>query len=291
MIVVKKSKARKSIPVLIAISALLLFTTGCDEFLSDDIHTAVTKQTASVVSTTPKAQTTVASETETVFTTPAETSQTSTTTTTVTETQKTTVPETKGDVKNLEFKWEYGGSTWTYTTSIYTKSYEAYRAISRDDMGYDYQDYVTYKSDDEWLANLANVFKNEGESYGLSEYEIIEMITAFVQTLEYVTDEIGTDYEEYPKFPIETIYDGGGDCEDSSILLASLIRELDYGVAMIEFDDHMGIGILGDDSMTGVYYADRNGKKYFYIETTDTGWGIGELPEDLEGKTAKVIPV
>ena len=111
-------------------------------------------------------------------------------------------------------------------------------------------------------------------------YAIRSYYVTFVQSLEYVSDIIGTGYDEYPKFPLETLYDEGGDCEDSSILLSSLIRETGYGTVMVMFDDHMGVGIQGAEDMEGYYFED-NGIRYYYVETTTSGWGIGEMPEEL----------
>lgn len=206
-------------------------------------------------------------------------------------TDKTTASSGNKAAKSLEFEWEYDGLVWTYTTEIKEEEYQLFRSVNRDLIGSNYSYYVTQEADDEWMNDLTQLFVNEGAKNGYSDFQIIEMMTVFVQSLEYVSDIIGTGYDEYPKFPMETLYDQGGDCEDSSILLASLIREMGYGVALIEFDDHMGVGVLGTDSMSGSYYKTASGDMYFYIETTDLGWEIGELPDDLSEKKAMVLPV
>ena len=66
-----------------------------------------------------------------------------------------------------------------------------------------------------------------------------------------------------------------------------MIREMGYGCALILFDDHMGVGVLGDETMVGSYY-EQYGNMYFYIETTDVGWEIGELPDELTYEYASV---
>ena len=83
--------------------------------------------------------------------------------------------------------------------------------------------------------------------------------------------------------------DNGGDCEDTAILLASILKEMGYGVVLIEFDDHMAVGLLGDDSLSGTYFQ-YNNSKYFYIETTAV-MDIGEMPSVYNNQTSTIIPV
>ena len=75
---------------------------------------------------------------------------------------------------------------------------------------------------------------------GYSRTEIPYIAMAFVQSLPYVSDSVSSGYDEYPRFPFETLYHGGGDCEDSSILLASILYDMGYGVALIELPGHIG---------------------------------------------------
>ncbi|WP_353634736.1 hypothetical protein [Halobacterium sp. NMX12-1] len=42
-------------------------------------------------------------------------------------------------------------------------------------------------------------------------------------------------------------------------------------------------GIYGDE-LPGRYYT-LDGRDYYYIETTGTGWGIGEIPETYVGES------
>ncbi|MHB1153512.1 MAG: hypothetical protein ACYCWE_15340 [Eubacteriales bacterium] len=167
--------------------------------------------------------------------------------------------------------------------------YNAYKSVNRNILGNYYNLYVTHSSDDEWMSGIAQTFYKEKTESGYDDYQIIELMISFVQSLEYVSDDIGTGYDEYPKFPLETLYDQGGDCEDTSILLASLIRELGYGVVLIMFDDHMGVAVLGESTLEGYYY-EYDGLPYYYVETTSPDWQIGELPSELVGQYARILP-
>lgn len=193
------------------------------------------------------------------------------------------------DNKNIQFNWEDNYCEWTYTIEIPTEVYIAYKAVDRNLQGNYYNLYVTDTADDKLMGDIAKTFYNEGVKNGYDDYQIIELMISFVQSLDYVSDDIGTGYDEYPKFPLETLYDKGGDCEDTSILLASLIRELGYGVVLVMFDNHMGVAIIGESDMAGYYY-EYNGSHYYYVETTSPGWKIGELPSELIGKEAIILP-
>jgi hypothetical protein len=134
--------------------------------------------------------------------------------------------------------------------------------------------------DTEVLQGVVNEFEGLAES---TERVVSELIQ-FVQSMEYTQDKVATGYNEYPKFPVETLVEEGGDCEDTVILLASILFEMGYGVRLILLpnDDHMALGVKGDDSITGSYYTD-DGDRYYYVETTGENWDIGEVPSQIQG--------
>ena len=115
-----------------------------------------------------------------------------------------------------------------------------------------------------------------------------ENIICFVQNdIEYLYD--GKD-RDYAKFPYETLFDRGGDCEDKAILLCALLDKAGYKVCMIVFSDHVGLGVaMVNDISGGYYYRGSDGTKYYYLETTSPGWQIGELPEDYINEDAYLI--
>jgi Predicted periplasmic protein len=188
-----------------------------------------------------------------------------------------------------KYTWSYGKSTWTYELKIPESLYRYYKTVDRTQIR-NYGYYVTDPSDDDYLAVLADKFREAAKSENYSDLDMVKNVIFFVQNLNYVDDKVGTGYDEYPKFPLETLADEGGDCEDSAILLASLLRELGYGTVLIQFKDHMAVGIKGDDTVHGSYY-ELDGNRYYYVETTSTGWDIGNVPEQLENQPAKILPL
>jgi hypothetical protein len=196
------------------------------------------------------------------------------------------------------YKWKYGLSEWTWELNINQSSYDYYKSLRRPPSR-NYSVYVTHPYDDKYINNLVEKLRQAGKEYGYSEYEIISLAVAFVQSLEYTSDSETEGYDEYPRYPIETLVDNGGDCEDTSILTAALIHAMGYGVVLLRITDlpdnksHMAVGVKGSDNITGSYY-EYQGSKYYYLETTGSGWEIGEKPEEYKGKAATIfqmIPV
>lgn len=89
---------------------------------------------------------------------------------------------------------------------------------------------------------------------------------------------------------IKSLCDQCDDCEDSSIRLGALLKELGYGCIFIELPEHVAIGVKATDDAPGTYY-DYNGSHYLYIETTNSGWNIGTLPDDYNEEKAKIYDV
>ncbi len=122
----------------------------------------------------------------------------------------------------------------------------------------------------------------------------------FVHQFIYVEDG-GGHYGQYVKFPLETIVEGGGDCEDLAILGASLLRAVDVGAVLFKFkgvtpesSGHVALGVNG--SFTGTCW-DHDGKKYYFTELTGTEWRskpskrvIGDCPVEYR-RSATVIAV
>jgi len=69
----------------------------------------------------------------------------------------------------------------------------------------------------------------------------------FVQTaILYTSDDALYGTEDRWASPLETLYLGRGDCEDTSVLLCSLLGALGYGCVLMDFDGHEGVGLEMD---------------------------------------------
>lgn len=190
----------------------------------------------------------------------------------------------------LSFSGETEGSRWDVSFSIYKSTYIEAR---RRDHGRARSEFVAYESASGLAGELAQILSEEAIENGFTgKREQVEFIVDFVQYLPYVPDDVSTGYDDYTKFSAELLVELGGDCEDTSILMAGLLQAepFNYDMVLIQPPGHMAVGIYGGDDLPG-YYWEYEGRKYYYIETTGVGWGIGDLPDVYKNEDAYVIPV
>lgn len=194
--------------------------------------------------------------------------------------------------------WSYMGKRWQYQAEIPIAIYNHFSAQERDT---DYSVYAYNDLDDDWLGYTANSFAKVAEQENWGNMHTIGFVLAFVQSLPYEFDDVTTGYDEYPRYPIESIIDGGltdagktkgVDCEDTVVLLITILRQMGYDVALLLFasDEHMaaGVGISQadvdnlDKPNTPTYY-ETGDKLYAYCETTGEGWLLAEKPDIIVG--------
>ncbi len=114
-----------------------------------------------------------------------------------------------------------------------------------------------------------------------SPHLMLEYLLSFVQHLEYVP-EIG----EYPRYPMETIIDKGGDCDDSAILMATIATIMGFGCGLIIWHDHADLGIaVGKGEFEGKYFT-KNKIRYYYCHCNAPGYRIGMYNGKYKGEPA-----
>lgn len=225
--------------------------------------------------------------------TPATTIPRTTTTTRVTRTpghsiQNTTASGTH-DYLYRTYTWTYKGTAWSWTGEFSRAGYQYYQNKSHSRES-NYAEYALSDYDRQLLQGIIRKFKEAGSERGYTEYDTIMNIAAFVQALPYTSDKVTTGYDEYPRYPLETLVDGGGDCEDTAILTAALLDELGYGVVLLQLPNHMAVGVKGADTLSGTYF-EYQGSRYYYLETTGTNCDLGEIPDEYANQSAKVLPL
>lgn len=186
------------------------------------------------------------------------------------------------------YVWNYKGYVLTYSMKIPKDMYYHYKNL--DHSNYDLAKYATEKYNRKLVSKIADTMIEYGREHGFTKNENVMMVVSFVQSLPYTTDKITTGQNEYVRYPIETLVDNGGDCEDSSILTAALLREMGYGVVILRFKDHAAVGVKGSYIPDGGYY-EYYGIKYYYLETTNKNWKVGQIPDEYRYENARVIYV
>jgi hypothetical protein len=192
---------------------------------------------------------------------------------------------------NKTFAWDYKGNHWTWNLSIPKALYDAYKTVpdyTRTRNGPAGYGYLT-TTEDYYIRVLAEKLNETTNNLHYNSYDQVSFILSFVQSLPYVSDNVTTGYDEYPRFPIETLVDDGGDCEDTSILLASITLILGYGTIYINPTNHYAVGVLGNN-LQGSYWIFQN-KTYYYCETTGNGFTIGQLPDEFANAKANLYSI
>jgi len=199
----------------------------------------------------------------------------------------------------LTYNWSYGGDSYTFTTYVTEDLYDYYKDKPRvpvqstthtgENYRIDYSYYVTDPKDDKELEDIVASFNDFASEQGLEEEEKLNLMVRFIQSIPYKLDIESTGKKEYPRYPVETLVDDVGDCEDTAILTASLLKLMGYDVLLLDLPEHMAVAVSSDRiTFYGTYYLEDN-KKYYYVETTEPGWSIGELPEKYKGMSVYLI--
>lgn len=196
----------------------------------------------------------------------------------------------------VEHSWKYNGKDCSITLNISTDLYDYYRN-DREHLAYVYQfndgevppNYYSFMLS-EHDRPLMRVLAQEFSRYAFTEKDQIGLALSFVQSLPYAFDTDSKDEDEYVRYPVETLVDGCGDCEDKVALLVALLYEMDKDFVLLVMPEHMALGVHCDE-IEGSRYLLYQGKKYYFMETTMPNWQIGQIPEDYFGAEAEVVPV
>lgn len=192
-------------------------------------------------------------------------------------------PEVKEEiVKN--FHWTFEGKDYSLTLVIRRSVYDFFRNQARIlDYSKWSEEYVIEGITGE-IRELAHQLYKAGMPYGTYQ-EVSFVLSCVQQVIQYQKEE-----GEYPRYPVETLADGVGDCEDFSILGAAILKSMGYEVALLFLPQHAALGVAGAEGLPGSY-VEHNGIHYYYCEMTAGGWKLGEIPEKYETAKVKVSPV
>lgn len=188
---------------------------------------------------------------------------------------------------NRGFRWTFRGRNQQFRVRIPMWLHGYYLARPRSS---EYSVYVMDPFGESIIAAIASQISKYAQQNRLTEIETIDFTAAFVHSLEYVPDDVSTPYDNYPRYPIETLVHRGGDCEDASILLTSLLQTLDYEVGLIQVPGHLQVGVVLDSSHSGTYYK-FNSRRYYVLEATGSEWAVGEMPPEHKDTTGTVVSV
>jgi len=203
----------------------------------------------------------------------------------------------------FDYYWTFDSNQYHLEKVLNYTTYSYYRSLdhsidwsnaeSYDDVIPQYARFST--PDAPYVQELALELKNMSIQSGYTtNVEIAEFIYSFVGAIPYQYDlDSAGNTTEKPKYPIEMLYENGGDCEDASALYISLVESLGYDAALMlgqvkaSEDDEWGghaWAVINMPAATGEGFYGEGEKVdvYFYfVETTgyyDGNSGIGQNP-------------
>ena len=212
--------------------------------------------------------------------------------------------DTRTDDITRTYRWTYNDSTFRYTVTVDRPYYDRMMSSQIDRTGtvsadryiengktvFGVCDYVVVDDRIKSISDdLQELYKAQFGDFATND-DYVKFVTAFVQIcIDYDYTEANSGVE-YWRYPLETLCDGKGDCEDTSILLASLLDAKGLGGGVLLIPSH---------AMCAIDYADLTchdleeyGKSYyssvydvnFYpIETTfDSFHTIGSITSDYK---------
>jgi len=177
----------------------------------------------------------------------------------------------------------YEGRDFTLYLSVNPEDYNRISRLPHDDISamVQHAQNIELQGFPDQIINLATL-------WSLSKEEIANLVLAIIGAIPYELDIDETGKYEYYRYATETLTDGAGDCEDTTILAAALFQMLGYNIILINPPGHIALGVAGDFGGRGVKYKGIN---YFYAETTGAGWRVGEVPDNVKLASIKLIEI
>ncbi len=149
--------------------------------------------------------------------------------------------------------------------------------------------YQLYRFDRKGITFLQDSLQKLAVQNQLTRNEFARLIVSFVQDIPYSYVETGPcDHTDHPclgneKFgilsPVEFLYTLTGDCDTRSVLLYTVLKHFGYNSLIMVSSEYRHAMIAIDLPASGDHIMYK-GKKFYFWETTNTGWNPGMLPPD-----------
>ncbi len=189
------------------------------------------------------------------------------------------------DATSVNLQWSFKGKNFNWNSQFAKEDFDYYRNRPHPRTN-DYSVYATDTVDNGYITSLAEQFRRWMDELEMNDLERINFVAKFVQSLPNTTDSATTSQDEYPRYPLETLMEKGGNCEDTAILAATIFKELDYEVVLVALAEHMGVGVVCNHCSGDYFY--EGDTEYLYLETTGQDWELGQIPPQFNSPNFKV---
>ncbi len=204
------------------------------------------------------------------------------------------------EVYNNTYRWTFEQHVYSLSVDIPVETYDWYveKTVNRSPQmrgSFAMASFVT--SADYVIMSVAALLQSIALDEGFNTIRFGNFILAFVQqNIRYANDNVSKGVEEYWRYPVETLVEKQGDCEDSTLLYVSLMKQLGFKTILLFYviDDnigHLAGGIAFDETIQDGFFVTHRDVNYYYCESTSQGYIIGEKPTDIPDLPKLVIDV
>ena len=163
------------------------------------------------------------------------------------------------------------------TSAPHEYTYTTYSSYDSPPSGWEKDYWTMFLTDkhDEYI--IEDIVNQVVEKTGSDGDKAVKTLVIFVQKIPYAWD-IFNSVSFNVQYPYETLYLNKGVCAEKSLLMAKLLNELGYGIALFEytFGDHMAVGVECP------YDKSNYNSGYCFIEPSDV-YPIGKIPQEYVG--------
>lgn len=184
------------------------------------------------------------------------------------------------------YTWQFENQKYIALMAIDEQSYNRIRNNKKKRM-YNHRHFapMVYKGVESLKELIRELNRVIPQSW--SEERKVNFVLAFVQAVVYENDQT-TGYDEYYKYPTETLAESRGDCEDTSMLFACILSGLGFELALFDLPRHLAVGVKGNFTGWRVSYKNDN---YYFCETTNRSYTLGMMSKRYRNVNVTVIPI
>ena len=149
-----------------------------------------------------------------------------------------------------------------------------------------------YNHDLSGLGSINDSIRSLAKREGIERNDLIYSVVSFVQDIPYnyiISSDSCAEHSDHPCIPlqrygvlspIEFLYSLAGDCDTRTVLLFTMLKKLGYDPIIVNSAQYRHSMLAVDVPTEGDYFMHK-GRKFYFWETTATGWLPGMLPPDM----------
>ncbi len=152
-----------------------------------------------------------------------------------------------------------------------------------------------YEHDKDLLSALQDSIQKLAARQQIAPTELVYTIVSLVQDIPYnyiLPNDSCATHTDFPCVPsqrygvlspVEFLYTLSGDCDTRTVLLFTLLKNMGYSPIIVNSAQYRHSMLAVDIPTEGDFFVHK-GRKFYFWETTATGWMAGMLPPDMNNK-------